>query len=125
VAITQETIVKLTDDMFAAIPSMVAGGQSREQIAALYGVSTNSLQVLCSRRGISLRRQSEFPQFKRKRIRRRNGNLPPLRVPLRKEILQSLEIAAAEFGKNTSAILVAALLEKITADRLYTAVLDE
>ena len=44
----------LTDEKFASIPAMIEQGTSKEVIAAMWGVTISTLQVQCSRRGISL-----------------------------------------------------------------------
>ncbi len=45
---------RVTEEMYATIPSLIAEGKSRNQIAELFGVKVMSLQVMCSRRNISL-----------------------------------------------------------------------
>ena len=47
---------RITDDMFARIPALLLAGTTKAEIAAMYGVTLNTLVVLCSRRGISLRK---------------------------------------------------------------------
>jgi hypothetical protein len=39
---------------------LVAAGKSRDEIAGLFGVTVNSLQVTCSKLGISLRRRPKL-----------------------------------------------------------------
>ena len=114
--------MKISEDMFAAIPDMVAAGVTRDQIATMYEVTTNTLQVLCSRRGISLRKP---PERKRVCHKRRLYINRVLSVSLSDNVLASLEEAANMFGKAGPAQLASALLEKISTDRLYLAVLDE
>ena len=75
--------------------------------------------MLCSQRGISLRRGGSLPN----RI-----NLPErtnLTLPLSDGVLKSLSEAARAMGKDSTARLVSDLLEKIVSDGLYKAVLDE
>ena len=48
---------KFTPQAIEKIKELVAQGASREQIASLLGVTVGSLQVTCSRLGISLRRK--------------------------------------------------------------------
>src|SRR6476620_1504086 len=48
---------KFTPQAFEKIKVLVAQGVSREEIASLLGVTVGSLQVTCSRLGISLRRK--------------------------------------------------------------------
>ena len=49
--------VKFTPEATEKIKELVAQGASREEIASLLGVTVGSLQVTCSRLGISLRRK--------------------------------------------------------------------
>ena len=49
--------VKFTPEAIEKIKLLVAQGASREEIASLLGVTLGSLQVTCSRLGISLRRK--------------------------------------------------------------------
>ena len=49
--------VKFTPQAIEKIKELVAQGASREEIASLLGVTVGSLQVTCSRLGISLRRK--------------------------------------------------------------------
>jgi hypothetical protein len=65
--------------------------------------------VLCSRRGISLRK---------------NGPRQ-LVLPLSDDVAKSLRKAARSLGKGSTERPVSDLLEKIVSDDLYKAVLDE
>ena len=47
---------RITDDMSTRIPVLLIGGMTQAEIAAIYGVTPGTLVVLCSQRGISLRR---------------------------------------------------------------------
>jgi hypothetical protein len=47
---------RITDGMFARIPTLLLEGKTQAEIAAMYGVTPGTLAVLCSRRGISLRK---------------------------------------------------------------------
>ena len=47
---------RITDDMFARIPALLLEGTTKAEIAAMYGVTLGTLVVLCSQRGISLRK---------------------------------------------------------------------
>ena len=110
---------RITDDMFARIPALLLEGMTKGEIAAMYGVTPGTLVVLCSQRGISLRRGGSLPN----RI-----NLPErtnLTLPLSDGVLKSLSEAARSMGKGSTARLVSDLLEKIASDGLYKAVLDE
>jgi uncharacterized protein with GYD domain len=50
--------IKFTPERIQQIKNLVERGKSREEIAELIGVTVGSLQVTCSRLGISLRRPS-------------------------------------------------------------------
>ena len=85
----------------------------------IYGVTPGTLVVLCSQRGISLRRGGSLPNC---------TNLPErtnLTLPLSDGVLKSLSEVARAMGKDSTARLVSDLLEKIASDGLYKAVLDE
>jgi hypothetical protein len=48
--------LKFTPERIQQIKNLVERGKSREEIAELIGVTVGSLQVTCSRLGVSLRR---------------------------------------------------------------------
>jgi hypothetical protein len=48
--------IKFTPERIQQIRNLVEQGKSREEIAELIGVTVRSLQVTCSRLGISVRR---------------------------------------------------------------------
>ena len=74
--------------------------------------------VLCSQRGISLRKGGPRPK-------RTNLTLPDEPLPLNDGVLMSLRKATRAMGKDSTARLISDLLEKIASDGLYNAVLDE
>jgi hypothetical protein len=104
--------------MFARIPALLLEGTTKADIAAMYGVTLGTLTVLCSRRGISLRRGGSLP-------RRTNLALPDQPLPLSNNVLKSLRETTRAMGKDSTAQLVSDVLEKIASDGLYKAVLDE
>ena len=53
--------VKFTPERIEQIKNLVERGKRREEIAELFGVTVGSLQVTCSRLGISLRRPRPKP----------------------------------------------------------------
>src|SRR5262245_60107326 len=53
---TQRRHRKFTPERIQQIKDLVARGETREQIAAMIGVTVGTLQVTCSRLGVSLRR---------------------------------------------------------------------
>jgi hypothetical protein len=110
---------RITDDMFARIPALLLEGMTKEEIAAMYGVTPGSLAVLCCQRGISLRKGGPLPK------RPKHMMLPNEPLSLTDDVLQSLRETAQAMGKHSPARLVRDLLEKIASDGLYKAVLDE
>src|SRR5215470_14843048 len=54
--LTRGRQIKFTPERIQQIKNLVERGKSREEIAELIGVTVGSLQVTCSRFGISLRR---------------------------------------------------------------------
>ena len=53
---TSGRLIKFTPERLQQIRNLIERGKSREEIAELIGVTVGSLQVTCSRLGISLRR---------------------------------------------------------------------
>jgi hypothetical protein len=104
--------------MFTRIPALLLEGTTKAEIAAMYGVTLGTLVVLCSQRGISLRKGGSLPK-------RTNLTLPDEPLPLSDGVLKSLRQATRAMGKDSTARLVSDLLEKIASDGLYKAVLDE
>jgi hypothetical protein len=51
--------IKFTPERIEEIKNLVGRGKSREEIAEIIGVTVGSLQVTCSRLGISLRRPND------------------------------------------------------------------
>ena len=102
------TQLQITDETYAGIPGLLEQGMTKTEIAAMFGVKLSTLAVLCSRRGISLRK----------------GGPRKLVVPLSDDVLKSLRDAARRLGRQTE-WRVSELLGKIVSDDLYRAVLDE
>ena len=100
---------QITDETYAGIPALLEQGMTKTEIAAMFGVKLSTLAVLCSRRGISLRK----------------GGPRKLVLPLSDDVLKSLRDAARRLGKGSAEWLVSELLGKIVSDDLYKAVLDE
>jgi hypothetical protein len=42
---------RITDEMFARIPALLLEGMTKDEIAAMYGVTPGTLAVRCSQRG--------------------------------------------------------------------------
>jgi hypothetical protein len=107
---------RLTDEIFARIPELIEKGVTKAELAAMYRVTTNTLQVQCSRRGISLRKGGPL-------LRRKILALPEAPLSLSEKALQMLRQAARAMGVD-EARLASELLETIVTDNLYSAVLD-
>lgn len=107
---------KLTDEIYGRIPALVEQGLSKAEIAATYGVTTNTLQVSCSRRGVSLRKGG-------KRARRCILSLPEAPLELSDTVMAALRKQAKSMGVD-EARLASDLLKTIVSDDLYMAVLD-
>ena len=58
---TYERRIKFTSERIQQIRNLVEQGKSREEIAELIGVTVRSMEVTCSRLGISVRRSSHSP----------------------------------------------------------------
>ena len=115
---------RITDEMFARIPALLLEGTTKAEIAEMYGVTLGTLVVLCSQRGISLRKGGPLPK-RTSHPMRANLTLPDEPIPLSDSVLISLREATRATGKDSTARLVSDLLEKIASDGLYKAVLDE
>ena len=78
--------IKFTPERLQQIRNLVERGRSREEIAELIGATVGSLQVTCSRLGISLRRSEEMGLLRRGRPHNgtstytasRRGSVPPI-----------------------------------------------
>ena len=115
---------RITHDMFTRIPALLLEGTTKAEIAAMYGVTVGTLVVLCSQRGISLRKGGPLPKRTNQPMRS-NLTLPDEPLPLSNGVLNSLHEATRATGRDSTARLVSDLLEKIASDGLYKAVLDE
>jgi DNA-binding CsgD family transcriptional regulator len=130
------------------IPPMVARGLSPGEIAGEFGCTVGTLRVKCSRLNISLRRPKDtsktrspsdasadgrpvFTGSRRSTVNRTAltdkmaipGNTTQFDLALPRVIIDQLQQRAAVMGIS-AATLAASLLETISRDCLYTAVLD-
>jgi hypothetical protein len=80
---------KFTAERLEQIRNLVALGKSREEIAGLLGVTVGTLQVTCSKRGISLRRRPKFSS---------ELNLPAHEIPPRPNDIEPQQAAAANLA---------------------------
>ena len=94
---------RITDDMFARIPALLLEGTTKAEIAEMYGVTLGTLVVLCSQRGISLRKGGPVPK-RTKRPEPTNLTLPDEPLPLSDGVLKSLrEATRAMEGQHGTA----------------------
>ena len=84
--------VKFTPERIQQIKNLVERGKTREEIAELIGVTVGSLQVTCSRLGISLRR----PTFNNAIGSLRRDDARFNRVPTKLQLLVYQCVAAAD-----------------------------
>src|SRR6516225_8246051 len=76
--------IKFTPERLQQIRNLVERGRSREEIAELIGATVGSLQVTCSRLGISLRLSKEMGLLRRPHngtstyTASRRGGVPPM-----------------------------------------------
>jgi hypothetical protein len=106
-----------TDEKLAEIPALLEQGLTRAQIAEQFGGKVNSLQVVCSKKGISLWRQDRS---------RKPVELPDveLTISLKDQTLERLR-QRAEVNGLTKSELASRLLNLIASENLFDAVLDE
>src|SRR5262249_10528318 len=90
--------VKFTPQAIEKIKEFVAGGISRDEIANRLGVTVGSLQVTCSRLGISLRRTIFHSCSERRTADVRLGSVGIAHVREQNEVSQ-LEACAAPVAK--------------------------
>jgi hypothetical protein len=101
---TRGRLIKFTPERIQQIRNLLERGKSREEIAELIGVTIDSLQVTCSRLGLSLRR----PVFNTQAgLLRRGGshfnNVPPVRdVSIRPTKEQHLSGTGTQAQPTTS-----------------------
>jgi hypothetical protein len=116
--------VKFTPQVIEKIKEFVAEGISREEIASRLGVTVGSLQVTCSKSGISLRRhvriahvgeQKEVsqPEAKFAITMRYRGKEQTADIPLSPSAIETLALEATSrdvaFAELLGQILVAAV----------------
>ena len=86
-ALTRGRQIKFTPERIQQIKNLVERGTCREEIAELIGVTVGSLQVTCSRLGISLRRptfnKESFCCGEMTRVSAASPRHAPVLVPVR------------------------------------------
>jgi len=108
---------KLTQEKYDSIPTLLEQGLNKTKIAEQFGVTTATLIVQCSRRGISLSRHG-------RRLPVRSLSMPDAPLDLEQPVLAKLR-EQARFRGTSEIDLIKQLLRTIVLDDLYTAVLDE
>ena len=132
---------KFTPQAIEKIKEFVKQGLSREEIAKLLDVTVGSLQVTCSRLGISLRRPSvHYPSYDRLKTQSRpqmveNGSRPTAKlvitmkrkdhersfdVPLSQEALWRLGIQASLEGMGLVELIAQVLSAAVKKDMVGT-----
>jgi hypothetical protein len=117
--------VKFTPERIEQIKSMIAQGVRREQIAQTIDVTVGSLQVTCSRLGISLRPpratpkplssditndfDSDRPQFELVISLHGRERRLPLNLP--REVITDLALDAAIQGVSVAQVITARLID--------------
>lgn len=115
--------IKFTPERLQQIRNLVERGMSREDIAATIGVTVGSLQVTCSRLGISLRRPKTTPVGPVPAApavdtdaapalvlrMRHGGRFRDFAIPVTMEALSTLALAAAVKGLSIGDVLAKAL----------------
>jgi hypothetical protein len=75
-AVQLKSRTKFTPERIQQISNLVERGKSRDEIAAMIGVTTGTLQVTCSKMGISLRRPKIIDGVCLLRKREKTSDLP-------------------------------------------------
>ena len=125
--------VKFTPERIEHIKNLVERGKRREEIAELIGVSVGSLQVTCSRLGISLRRPrlkpvptppskpakaAAVPRFAISM--RHQGEEQTTELPLTQDMISQLAVEAAFRGVPICDLigdLIMEMLRRASTDR--------
>jgi hypothetical protein len=106
----------LTADVMETIPAMVQAGIKCQEIADILGCTRQTLQVQCSKRGISLRKGGRRPPAKTLKF-------GEAKLTLSNEAAAGLQARAWSRGLSEET-LASALIEVIVQDNLFQAVLD-
>jgi hypothetical protein len=111
-----------TPAAFDEIKTMVAQGLDKQLIADRIGCKVGSLKVVCSNKGISLRHPDRKP------VQPKPAPPKPVMMPLKLSISRSAMLRLQRHASDkglTATRLATTLLEIITVDQLYDAVLDD
>lgn len=99
-----------TDDVLRAIPEWVALGADKREIAAVIGTTVGSLEVTCSREGISLSGGAISPKTLREGL---------------SDAHRRVLLAAAEQRGVPVVQLILRIIETVASDNLVDSVLDD
>jgi len=95
--------IKFTPERLQQVRNLVERGKSREEIAELMGVTVGSLQVTCSRLGISLRRVDSGPHSNTRTSTYTSSGGVPL-PPIKEQPQQNSQSGPAEQRHQERAI---------------------
>jgi hypothetical protein len=138
--------LKFTPERLAQITNLVERGKSREEIAELVGATLGSLQVTCSRLGISLRRRVPKELLPQRKVANGNGAAMHIstpskdvcsiaillqykgkvltnELPLTQDMIKQLAFEA-DFRNMRTAELIGKLLAEIAEKDLFKTILD-
>jgi len=123
--------VKFTPERLQQIRNLVERGKSREEIAELIGVTVGSLQVTCSRLGISLRRPHEERARTDKmglanlalRMRYR-GDERTSELPFTQDMIRQLAFEAQFRNMSIGGLVGELLIAMLKRDHLFQHVLE-
>src|SRR5215510_2863646 len=93
--------IKFTPERLQQVRNLVERGKSREEIAELMGVTVGSLQVTCSRLGISLRRVDSGPHSNTRTSTYTSSGGVPL-PPIKEQPQQNSQSGPAEQPQATT-----------------------
>ena len=115
---------KFTPDVVSEIRAWVDQGQSCEEIAKYVGCTVGTLRVKCSHLGISLRRRKQDRIQRPSRPAKVGGKAKTISVRLPPQVIEQLH-SRARSKHVDGATLAVTLLDRIVADNLFDAVLDD
>jgi hypothetical protein len=130
--------MKFTPQAIEQIKELIAEGKSREEVANLLGVTVGSLQVTCSRLGISLRRnisrsglaraheerpEASWPKFAI--TLRHRGKEVTTEVPLTSQAIKALAVHAMWLDLGTAELLGQVLDAMVRKDMIQEILRDE
>ena len=111
---------KLTNESYALIPTLIAEGKRRKEIAAMFGVTVGTLQVQCCKHGISLWGRDRAQQTRKKKAEQAAISFADDHLP---KIAASSQLAALRLQAKSRGVteigLMTRLVEKVVERKLY------